>query len=207
MCFVYGNYCKLIEHVRWLFTLYPSPLFQVSALLSCWGAHDNHLQVESDPVGKALGWLVWYDMLCCVMSCQAMLCCAVLNYARLCCATPCYVICHVMSCVFPSLPESLHARCLVDSALSSRIQTFLAIPSFVHRAVVSCAGVLLPPEWQYDNIIPWTPKTDKILRGNYLSSTTCLTQVFFKGGEYFCDLWWSLTRRNTHKTSEAALDK
>ena len=42
---------------------------------------------------------------------------------------------------------------------------------------------------------------------NHLSNTTCLTQVVFKSDEYFNKLWWSLTRRNTHKTNEAALDR
>ena len=45
------------------------------------------------------------------------------------------------------------------------------------------------------------------VRGNHLSNTTCRTQVFFKSGEECGKAWWSLTRRTTHKTSEAALDK
>ena len=40
--------------------------------------------------------------------------------------------------------------------------------------------------------------------GSRLSNATCLTQVLFKRGEAVCNLWWSLTRRNTHKTNEAA---
>ena len=35
-----------------------------------------------------------------------------------------------------------------------------------------------------------------------LSNTTCLTQVFFNSGEDCSTLWCSLTRRNTHKTSD-----
>ena len=44
-------------------------------------------------------------------------------------------------------------------------------------------------------------------RGNHLSNTTCLRLVFFKNGELCSNLWRSLTRRNTHTTNEAALDK
>ena len=33
----------------------------------------------------------------------------------------------------------------------------------------------------------WT-SGDEQIRGNHLSNTTCLTQVFFKGGEYFAKL-------------------
>ena len=44
-------------------------------------------------------------------------------------------------------------------------------------------------------------------RGNHLSNTTCLPQVFFKSGELLRKLWCPLTRRRTHKTSEAVLDK
>ena len=40
-----------------------------------------------------------------------------------------------------------------------------------------------------------------------LSNTACLPQVFFKGVESCGQSWWSLTRRNTHDTNEAALDK
>ena len=45
------------------------------------------------------------------------------------------------------------------------------------------------------------------VRGNNLSNTTCLTQAFFKRGEECSKLRWSLTRRNTHKTNEAVVDK
>ena len=45
------------------------------------------------------------------------------------------------------------------------------------------------------------------LRGNHLSNTTGLTQVFFKSGEQRSKWWWSLRRRKTRKTNEAALDK
>ena len=44
-------------------------------------------------------------------------------------------------------------------------------------------------------------------RRNRLSSTICLAQAFFNGGEECSRLWRSLTRPNTHKTNEAALDK
>ena len=43
--------------------------------------------------------------------------------------------------------------------------------------------------------------------GNRLSNATCLTQVFCNCGKECGTLWCSLTRRNTHKTKEAALDK
>ena len=39
-----------------------------------------------------------------------------------------------------------------------------------------------PPVWLC------APPREKI-RGNHLSNTTCLTQVFFKSGEYFSTLW------------------
>ena len=43
--------------------------------------------------------------------------------------------------------------------------------------------------------------------GEYI--TTCLTlfitQVFFKSGEECSEWWWSLPRRNTHKTNEACI--
>ena len=47
----------------------------------------------------------------------------------------------------------------------------------------------------------------KSFRGSHLSNTTCLTHVFFKCGDWCSKLRWSLTRRNTHKTNEAVLDK
>ena len=46
------------------------------------------------------------------------------------------------------------------------------------------------------------------VRGSHLSNTTCLTHVFFNHGESDNSiLWSSLTRRNTHKANEAALDR
>ena len=52
------------------------------------------------------------------------------------------------------------------------------------------------------------PSKLEAIRGNYLSNTTCVTQMFFKGGDYlFGKLWWSLTRQNAHQTHEAVLDK
>ena len=44
-------------------------------------------------------------------------------------------------------------------------------------------------------------------RGNHSSITTCLTQAFFKSGGQCGKFLLSLTRRNTHKTNEAVLDK
>ena len=45
------------------------------------------------------------------------------------------------------------------------------------------------------------------LRGNHLSNTTCLTQVFFKRGKSGSESWRSLTRQSTKWTNEAVLDK
>ena len=45
------------------------------------------------------------------------------------------------------------------------------------------------------------------LRGNHLSNTTCLTQVFFKCCEWFGKLGCSLTLQTAHKTNRAILDK
>ena len=53
----------------------------------------------------------------------------------------------------------------------------------------------------------WRPESQDYLSGNRLSNTTCLTQVFFKHGEHYGKLCWSLTRRSTHKIIEAVLDK
>ena len=50
-------------------------------------------------------------------------------------------------------------------------------------------------------------KHAKALRGNHLSNTTCLPLVYFKSGEQGSKLWWPLTRKTTHKTNEAVLDK
>ena len=44
-------------------------------------------------------------------------------------------------------------------------------------------------------------------RGNHLSNTTCVTQVFFKCGRSWNKLRWSSKRRNKHETNEAALDR
>ena len=38
-------------------------------------------------------------------------------------------------------------------------------------------------------------------RGNHLSNTTCLTQVFLKSGEERGILWWPLTLRKAHKAN------
>ena len=51
-----------------------------------------------------------------------------------------------------------------------------------------------------------------ISRGNHLSITTCLTQVFFKSGEYYSKVRWSSTRKATYENKEGrsrqvALDK
>ena len=46
-----------------------------------------------------------------------------------------------------------------------------------------------------------------LFRGNHLSNTTCLTQVFFKRCERFGELWRSSTRGKTHKANQAAIDK
>ena len=46
-----------------------------------------------------------------------------------------------------------------------------------------------------------------VVRGNHLSSTTCLTQVFFKSGAECSTSWCSLTRRKTRKTNEDVLDR
>ena len=42
-------------------------------------------------------------------------------------------------------------------------------------------------------------------RGNHLSSATCLTHAFFKIGQHFRKVWWSLTRRKSHKANEARI--
>ena len=44
-------------------------------------------------------------------------------------------------------------------------------------------------------------------QGDHLSKATCPTLVFFRRCESCGRLWLSLTRRNTHKTKEAALDR
>ena len=46
-----------------------------------------------------------------------------------------------------------------------------------------------------------------VFRGNHLSNATDLTQAFFKAGESYGKIRRSLTRQNTRKTNEAALDK
>ena len=40
-----------------------------------------------------------------------------------------------------------------------------------------------------------------------LTRITCLALVYFKRGEYFGELWWSLTLYTAHTTDEAVLDK
>ena len=47
---------------------------------------------------------------------------------------------------------------------------------------------------------------DVVIGGNRSSNATCPTQVFFENVESCSKGWWSLTRRNTRKTNEAALD-
>ena len=44
------------------------------------------------------------------------------------------------------------------------------------------------------------------VKGNHFSDATCLTCIFFSG-ESCSKLWRSLTRRRTHKSSEAVLDR
>ena len=55
-------------------------------------------------------------------------------------------------------------------------------------------------------------RPDFICDGFESGGTTCLTlcrltHSFFTSGESYIKVWRSLTRRNTHKTDEAVLDK
>ena len=69
---------------------------------------------------------------------------------------------------------------------------------------------ILSPPWPRPLSTPVVVQTvmaTPTFGGNHLSDTTCLTQALFKRGEECSKVWCSLTRRNTHKTNEAALDK
>ena len=74
----------------------------------------------------------------------------------------------------------------------------------------------LPPQRVSPNPDPssgdWDPGSGvrerrATVAGSHLSNTTRLTHVFFESGGLCSRLRWSLTRRSTHKTGEAALEE
>ena len=85
--------------------------------------------------------------------------------------------------------------------------------SFIPQRLGASFSLTPPPAartWRFPprTCGPRTPSTRPAaqIRGSHLSNATCLTQVFFKCGEYYSKICRSVTRQNAHKTNATVLD-
>ena len=100
-----------------------------------------------------------------------------------------------------AIPYYFKTHCCPSTTtkLSPHIYIYIYIHTYthIHIYIYICLCV---------HIIYGLPQNDCWLSGNHFSNATCLTQVFFRSGQWFGRLGWSLTRRKTRKTNEAVLD-
>ena len=138
-------------------------------------------------------------MLCYFLSCHAISCYARLCYAMLCYARLCYVmLCYVMICLCYAM--LYHAMLCYAMVCYVYARSWLPGPG-AESPSLRTGFSKCPP------LLGGKKGRRGRSGGAACLTLTCLTHAFFKSGESCRKLWCSLTRRNAHKTSDAALDK
>ena len=117
-----------------------------------------------------------HAMLCYAVLCCAVLCRAMLLYTMPCYAMPCHAVmrcnampCHAMLC-YALLVQSVHRTSFVPCCARFRL------------CGIALCDVSVPSYGYLHHARRWLA-TLASLRGNHLSSTTCLSHVFFRSGE------------------------